>query len=69
MNAAESATPVRGVGKDVPMSERAGTAADTADQRRVQMLRAAIAKGWGDQDFCSSIQVLEDWAGVEVKKT
>lgn len=33
-----------------------------------QMLRAAIAKGWGDQDFCSSIQVLEDLAGVEVKK-
>jgi 3-hydroxyisobutyrate dehydrogenase/2-hydroxy-3-oxopropionate reductase len=34
-----------------------------------QMLRAAIAKGLGDQDFCSSIRVLEDWAGVEVRKT
>ena len=33
-----------------------------------QMLRAAIAKGLGDQDFCSSIRVLEDWAGVEVRK-
>ena len=33
-----------------------------------QMLRAAIAKGWGDDDFCSSIRVLEDWAGVEVRK-
>jgi AcrR family transcriptional regulator len=42
MNAAESATPVRGVGKDVRMTERAGAVADTADQRRVQMLRAAI---------------------------
>ncbi len=42
MNAAELATPVRGVGKDVRMTERAGAVADTADQRRVQMLRAAI---------------------------
>jgi 3-hydroxyisobutyrate dehydrogenase-like beta-hydroxyacid dehydrogenase len=33
-----------------------------------QMLRAAVAKGWGDDDFCSSIRVLEEWAGVEVKK-
>lgn len=33
-----------------------------------QMLRAAIAKGWGDEDFASSIQVLEEWAGVQVKK-
>jgi 3-hydroxyisobutyrate dehydrogenase-like beta-hydroxyacid dehydrogenase len=33
-----------------------------------QMLRAAIAKGWGDDDFCSSIRVLEEWASVEVRK-
>ncbi len=33
-----------------------------------QMLRATIAKGWGDDDFCSAIRVLEEWAGVEVKK-
>ena len=33
-----------------------------------QMLRATIAKGWGDDDFCSSIRVLEEWASVEVKK-
>jgi 3-hydroxyisobutyrate dehydrogenase/2-hydroxy-3-oxopropionate reductase len=33
-----------------------------------QMLRAAIAKGWGDEDFAASIQVLEEWAGVEVKR-
>ena len=32
-----------------------------------QMLQAAIAKGWGDQDFCSVIQILEEWAGVQVK--
>lgn len=32
-----------------------------------QMLRAAIAKGWGDDDFCSVIRILEDWAGLEVK--
>ena len=32
-----------------------------------QMLRAAIAKGYGDDDFCSIIRVLEDFAGVAVK--
>ncbi len=32
-----------------------------------QMLRAAVAKGFGEDDFCSTIRVLEDWAGVEVK--
>lgn len=34
-----------------------------------QMLRAAIAKGWGDDDFVSVIRVLEDWAGVIVQKS
>lgn len=33
-----------------------------------QMLRTAIAKGYGDDDFCSTIRVLEEWAGVEVRK-
>ncbi|HTM12724.1 MAG TPA: NAD(P)-dependent oxidoreductase [Bryobacteraceae bacterium] len=32
-----------------------------------QMLRATIAKGYGEDDFCSVIRVLEDLAGVEVK--
>jgi 3-hydroxyisobutyrate dehydrogenase-like beta-hydroxyacid dehydrogenase len=31
-----------------------------------QMLRATIAEGWGDDDFCSTIRVLEEWAGVTV---
>ena len=34
-----------------------------------QMLRATLARGWGDSDFCSAIRVLEDWAGIEVKKS
>jgi 3-hydroxyisobutyrate dehydrogenase-like beta-hydroxyacid dehydrogenase len=34
-----------------------------------QMLRAAIAKGWGDDDFISVLRVLEDWAGVIVQKS
>jgi 3-hydroxyisobutyrate dehydrogenase/2-hydroxy-3-oxopropionate reductase len=34
-----------------------------------QMLRAAIGKGWGDEDFCSAIRVLEDWTGLEIRKT
>jgi 3-hydroxyisobutyrate dehydrogenase/2-hydroxy-3-oxopropionate reductase len=33
-----------------------------------QMFRAAIAKGYGDQDICSTIKVLEEIAGVEVRK-
>ncbi len=32
-----------------------------------QMLRAAIAKGYGEQDICASVQVLEEFAHVEVK--
>jgi len=33
-----------------------------------QMLRAAVASGYGEEDFCSTIRVLEDWAGVVVRK-
>ncbi len=32
-----------------------------------QMFRAAISEGYGDSDMCSTIRVLERWAGVEVK--
>lgn len=32
-----------------------------------QMFQAAIAKGHGDEDICSTIKVLEDIVGVEVK--
>ena len=34
-----------------------------------QMLRATVAKGWGDDDFCSAIRVLEDWTGTVIKKS
>ncbi|HYZ73728.1 MAG TPA: NAD(P)-dependent oxidoreductase [Chthoniobacterales bacterium] len=34
-----------------------------------QMFRAAMAKGFGDEDICSTIKVLEEFAGVEVKRT
>jgi 3-hydroxyisobutyrate dehydrogenase-like beta-hydroxyacid dehydrogenase len=33
-----------------------------------QMLQANMSSGRAEADFCSLIQVLEDWAGVEVKK-
>ena len=33
-----------------------------------QMLRAAVASGHGEDDFCSTIRVLEEWAHVVVKK-
>ncbi len=32
-----------------------------------QVFRAAIARGFGDDDICSTIKVLEDIAGVQVK--
>jgi 3-hydroxyisobutyrate dehydrogenase/2-hydroxy-3-oxopropionate reductase len=32
-----------------------------------QVFRAAVAAGWGEEDFCSVIKVLESWSGVEVK--
>lgn len=34
-----------------------------------QMFQAAIASGRGDDDFCSTINVIENWAGVQVKKS
>lgn len=33
-----------------------------------QLYRAAIAKGYGEEDICGSIRVLEEIAGCEVKK-
>jgi len=33
-----------------------------------QMFRANISEGRGDDDFCSVVQLVENWAGVEVKK-
>jgi 3-hydroxyisobutyrate dehydrogenase-like beta-hydroxyacid dehydrogenase len=33
-----------------------------------QLFQAAISKGQGEEDFCSSIKVLEGFAGVEVKR-
>lgn len=32
------------------------------------MLRATVAKGMGDDDFCSAIRVLEDWTGTTIRK-
>ncbi len=32
-----------------------------------QMFQAAISEGYGDDDMCSTIRVMERWGGVEVK--
>jgi 3-hydroxyisobutyrate dehydrogenase-like beta-hydroxyacid dehydrogenase len=32
-----------------------------------QMFQAAIAEGYGEDDLCATIRVMESWAGVEVK--
>src|SRR5271165_7020302 len=34
-----------------------------------QLFQAAISKGHGEEDICSTINVLEEYAGVEVKAT
>ena len=53
-----------------------GLALDSAQEQGVplpltsltrQMFQAAISEGYGELDMCSTIQVLEHWAGVEVK--
>ena len=58
------------------MHKDVGLALDSARESNVplpltaltqQMLRAAIAMGYGEEDLCASIKVLEEWAGVEVK--
>jgi 3-hydroxyisobutyrate dehydrogenase/2-hydroxy-3-oxopropionate reductase len=32
-----------------------------------QMFQAAISEGYGEDDMCSTIRVMERWASVEVK--
>jgi 3-hydroxyisobutyrate dehydrogenase/2-hydroxy-3-oxopropionate reductase len=33
-----------------------------------QMFQAAISEGYGELDMCSTIQVIERWAGIQVKE-
>lgn len=57
--------------KDVGLALETGKAMDVplpVTALTEQMLRATIAKGWGDEDFCGTIRVLEEWAKVTVKK-
>jgi 3-hydroxyisobutyrate dehydrogenase/2-hydroxy-3-oxopropionate reductase len=60
------------------MHKDIGLMLDSADELHVplpltgltqQMFRAAIAKGYGEEDICSTIKVLEGFAGVEVKSS
>jgi 3-hydroxyisobutyrate dehydrogenase/2-hydroxy-3-oxopropionate reductase len=57
------------------MAKDVGMALDSARRKNVplpltgvtqQMFQAAIAKGYGDEDLCSTIKVLEEFAGVQV---
>jgi 3-hydroxyisobutyrate dehydrogenase/2-hydroxy-3-oxopropionate reductase len=58
------------------MHKDVSLALDSAEQKGVplpltgltqQMFRAAIAEGYGELDMCSTIRVIERWAGIEVK--
>jgi 3-hydroxyisobutyrate dehydrogenase-like beta-hydroxyacid dehydrogenase len=58
--------------KDIGLALDSGRALDVplpVTALTQQMLRAAISKGYGDQDFCSMIRTEEEWAGVEVKNS
>ena len=59
------------------MAKDVGMALDSARQNGVplpltgvtqQMFQAAIAEGYGEEDFCATIKVLENWAGVKVSQ-
>jgi 3-hydroxyisobutyrate dehydrogenase-like beta-hydroxyacid dehydrogenase len=57
--------------KDVGLALETGKALDVplpATALTEQMLRATIAKGWGEDDFCGTIRVLEEWAKVTVTR-
>jgi 3-hydroxyisobutyrate dehydrogenase/2-hydroxy-3-oxopropionate reductase len=60
------------------MHKDVGMALDTGKQLNVplpvtgitqQMFQAAVSSGFADEDFCSTIKVLEEMTGVEVKKS
>jgi 3-hydroxyisobutyrate dehydrogenase/2-hydroxy-3-oxopropionate reductase len=60
------------------MHKDVGMALDTGKQLNVplpvtgitqQMFQAAVSRGFGDEDFCSTIKVLEGLTGVQVKKS
>jgi 3-hydroxyisobutyrate dehydrogenase/2-hydroxy-3-oxopropionate reductase len=57
--------------KDIGLALETGQAMDLplpVTSVTQQMFRAAIAMGLGEDDFCSTVKVMENWAGVEVKK-
>jgi 3-hydroxyisobutyrate dehydrogenase-like beta-hydroxyacid dehydrogenase len=58
------------------MHKDVGLALDAAQEQGVplpltslthQMFQAAISEGYGELDMCSTIRVMERWAGIEVK--
>jgi len=58
--------------KDISLALQSGQSLDVpmpATALVQQMLQATISKGWGEDDFISIIRILEEWAGVEVKKS
>ena len=58
--------------KDVGLALESGKSMDVplpVTALTEQMLRATIAKGWGEDDFCSLLKVMEEFAGVVVEKS
>jgi len=57
--------------KDVGLALEAGKAMNVPLPQTAiteQLLRAVISTGHGDEDYCSAIRVLEEWAGVVVRE-
>ena len=67
----DAAFPLKWMHKDVGLMLESGNEMKVplpATSLVHELFGASIAKGHGDEDFCSVVTLLEEWAGVEVKR-
>ncbi len=67
----DAAFPLKWMHKDVGLMLESGNEMKVplpATSLVHELFGASIAKGHGDEDFCSAVTLLEEWAGVEVKR-
>lgn len=67
----KAAFPLKWMHKDVGLMLESGNEMNVplpATALVHELFGASIAKGHGDEDFCAAVTLLEEWAGVEVKK-
>ena len=57
--------------KDITLALESGNEMDVPlplTSLTAQMLKAVVARGWGDDDFSSLFRTMEEWAGVKIEK-